>query len=111
MATVSRRDALKLASTAGATAMLATVGTRATAEPLSSKQDDAKKVGREVGPDPHAEPDPNERHALIKVRDNLYRFEVGQGLSQHSSLLLVTDEGIILTDPIKRRRPCGCGTR
>jgi glyoxylase-like metal-dependent hydrolase (beta-lactamase superfamily II) len=35
------------------------------------------------------------------VRDNLYRFEIGQGRSQHSALLLVTDDGILLTDPIQ----------
>ena len=108
---VSRRDTLKLAASAGAMAALgAAVSVRAAAETLQEKQAKTGRADREVGPDPHANPDPDERHALVPVRDNQYRFEIGKGRSQHSALLLVTDEGIILTDPIQTNGACGCGT-
>ncbi|HEX9614293.1 MAG TPA: MBL fold metallo-hydrolase [Bacteroidota bacterium] len=56
---------------------------------------------REVGADPHATTDPNEVNAVTQVRDNLYRFTTRRGGALHASLLLVTEEGIILTDPIR----------
>ena len=98
---ISRRDTLRLAA-AGATSLSELSG-RAIAAPgqLQRVQGQAKGAGRTVGPDPHAEPSPNERHAIVKVRDNLYRFEVGRGRGQHSSLFLETKDGIILTDPIQ----------
>jgi glyoxylase-like metal-dependent hydrolase (beta-lactamase superfamily II) len=96
---ISRRDTLKLAACA-TTALVVAVDTSVFGA-APGAGDHAKGVGREVGADPHAAPNPDERHALVPVRDNLYRFEIGQGRSQHSALLLVTDDGILLTDPIQ----------
>jgi glyoxylase-like metal-dependent hydrolase (beta-lactamase superfamily II) len=98
---VSRRDTLRLAA-AGAASLSGLSGTAsAAAGQLQKVQGKSKGAGRTVGRDPHAEPDPDERHAIVKVRDNLHRFEVGRGRRQHSSLLLETGDGIILTDPIQ----------
>ncbi len=101
MDVVSRRDALKLAAAGVASASGLAANARVAAEQPQEKQGTTEEADRSVGPDPHAEPNPNERHAIVKVRDNLYRFEVGQGRAQHSSLFLDTTEGIILTDPIQ----------
>jgi glyoxylase-like metal-dependent hydrolase (beta-lactamase superfamily II) len=101
MDAISRRDALRLAA-AGITSVSGpTANSRVVAEQPQDDPGKTREADRSVGADPHAEPDPNERHAIVEVRDNLYRFEVGQGRAQHSSLFLVTKEGIILTDPIQ----------
>ncbi len=101
MDAVSRRDSIKLA-VAGASAILGLAGgSKGRAEPPRDAQAGTRGAGREVGRDPHVEPVPDERHAIVPVRDNLHRFEVGRGRAQHSSLLLETAEGIILTDPIQ----------
>jgi glyoxylase-like metal-dependent hydrolase (beta-lactamase superfamily II) len=59
----------------------------------------ALSVNRVVGADPHDAPDPAQKRSIVQVRDNLYRFVVGEGLALHAALFLVTPEGIILTDP------------
>jgi glyoxylase-like metal-dependent hydrolase (beta-lactamase superfamily II) len=97
----SRRDALKLAAAGVASIWGLAANARIAAEHPQEKQGKTMRANRSVGPDPHAAPNANERHAIVKVRDNLYRFEVGQGRAQHSSLFLNTKEGIILTDPIQ----------
>jgi glyoxylase-like metal-dependent hydrolase (beta-lactamase superfamily II) len=101
MDVVSRRDALKLAAAGVASVSGLVASARVAAEQPQEKQGKTVQANRSIGPDPHAEPNPNERHAIVKVRDNLYRFEVGQGRARHSSLFLDTKEGIILTDPIQ----------
>jgi glyoxylase-like metal-dependent hydrolase (beta-lactamase superfamily II) len=99
MESINRRDLLVRGSAAGAAAVLGAPGA---ARGQQGEEKAANTIaGREVGPDPHAAPNPEERLAIVEVRDKLYRFEVGQGRRQHSSLFLVTDEGIILTDPIE----------
>src|ERR1700752_385172 len=99
---MTRRAALQRASAFYAMAVLGTKGSLpVTSDRPGKGQDSAKQAARAVGVDPHGAPNPNERHALITVRDNLFRYEVGEGRSQHSALLLVTDAGIILTDPIQ----------
>ena len=98
MTGVSRRQTFKLA----AAAALGAANPDSARAVLGQVPAEANKIaGREVGPDPHAKPKPDERHAIVTVRDNLYRYEVGQGSRQHSSLFLVTPEGIILTDPLQ----------
>jgi glyoxylase-like metal-dependent hydrolase (beta-lactamase superfamily II) len=101
MDVVSRRDALKLAAAGVASVSGLAANARVAAEQPQEKQGKTEQANRSIGPDLHAEPNSNERHAIVKVRDNLYRFEVGQGRTRHSSLFLDTKEGIILTDPIQ----------
>jgi glyoxylase-like metal-dependent hydrolase (beta-lactamase superfamily II) len=101
MDVVSRRDALKLAAAGVASVSGLAANASVAEEQPQEKQGKTDQANRSIGPDPHAEPNPNERHAIVTVRDNLYRFEVGQGRAQHSSLFLDTKEGIILTDPIQ----------
>src|SRR5271165_4911075 len=96
----SRRDALKLAAGVASVSGLAAIA-KVAAEQPQEKQARTEQTNRSIGPDPCAEHNPNERHAIVNVRDNLYRFEVGQGRARHSSLFLDTQEGIILTDPIQ----------
>lgn len=52
-------------------------------------------------PDPFGKPNPKEIHALVQVKDNLYRFSVDEGPVAHTALLLVADDGIIVTDPVR----------
>jgi glyoxylase-like metal-dependent hydrolase (beta-lactamase superfamily II) len=59
----------------------------------------AQYANRVMGVDPHADPNSAQKRAIIQVRDNLYRFVVGEGPALHAALFLVTSEGIILTDP------------
>ena len=101
MDVVSRRDALKLAAAGVVSVSGLAANARVAAEQPQEKQGKTEPANRSIGADPHAEPNPNERHAIVTVRDNLYRFEVGQGRARHSSLFLDTKEGIILTDPIQ----------
>ena len=101
MAIVSRRDALKLAVAGVASVSGLADNAKGAAGRPQGEPGRTGRAGRNVGADPHAEPDPDERHAIVAVRDNLYRFEVGRGRAQHSSLFLDTGDGIILTDPIQ----------
>ena len=82
--------------------MLTTVtGRLAMAELIGDVRDvpASLSANRVMGVDPHSTPDPAQKRAIIQVHDNLYRFVVGEGLTLHAALFLVTPEGIILTDP------------
>lgn len=57
--------------------------------------------GTPHGADPFGAPNPAEPHALEPITDALYRYTVDAGDTAHSSTVLVTDEGIIVTDPIR----------
>lgn len=59
------------------------------------------KLSYDPLPDAHGSPNPAEYHALEQVKDNLYRYSVDAAAIAHTALILVTDEGIILTDPIR----------
>lgn len=83
-------------------------GGNAAAQPQNSgmKQrkapDDEKYFGqREVIADPNRKANPNEKKALLRVRGNLYRYTVGEGRTLKAGLVLVTRDGIILSDPIR----------
>ena len=101
MEIISRRDALRPAAAGVASVSGLAANAGVAAGQARGEQGETDRGNRSIGPDPHAQPDPEERHAIVAVRDNLDRFEVGRGRARHSSLFLVTKAGIILTDPIR----------
>ena len=56
---------------------------------------------REILTDSVRKANPSEKKSLYLIKDSLYRYTLGEGRSTKAGLVLVTSEGIIITDPLR----------
>ncbi len=106
---VSRRDALNLAAAGVASVSGLAANARVGAEQPQEKQGKIEQANRSVGPDPHAEPNPIERHAIVKVRRQFISLR-SRSRTRPSTLLCSWIPKKESSSPIrsKRRPPDGC---